>query len=205
MSDFYDLPRQLEVGGVSYDIRTDYRAVLDIMAAYSDPELDGADKTQALVEILYIDFETIPLEHMEEAIQKACWFIDTGMPANNKPQPRTMDWVKDAPIIIPEVNKYIGKEVRSVKYMHWWTFLVPICRSAEMAYTHLFSITGRKRPKVKKWNNGSLISAEKTGNYASLTEGANKKKLKQSKNYSDNIRARVRALEPEPEPQKGGV
>lgn len=122
MIDFYGLPEQLEVGGVLYDIRTDYRVVLDIMASYSDPELDGADRTEVLIKVLYIDYETIPDEHMEEAVKKACWFIDTGMPANDNPQPRTMDWVKDAPIIIPEVNKYIGKEVRSVKYMHWWTF-----------------------------------------------------------------------------------
>lgn len=150
MTDFYSLPKKLEVGGRSYNIRTDFRVMLDILASYSDPELDGADKTQVLVEILYIDHETIPLEHMEEAVKKACWFIDTGMPANNKPQPRTMDWVKDAPLIIPEINKYIGKEVRSVKYMHWWTFFGAYMQiGGEGLYSSVLGVR-QKKAKSKK-------------------------------------------------------
>jgi hypothetical protein len=154
MTDFYSLPKKLEVGGRSYNIRTDYRVILDILASYSDPELDGADKTQVLVEILYIDYESIPLEHMEEAIKKACWFIDTGIPANNKPQPRTMDWVKDSPIIIPEVNKYIGKEVRSVKYMHWWTFFGAYMQiGGEGLYSSILNYRQKKAKgkKMEQW------------------------------------------------------
>ena len=33
------LPTRMEVGGVEYEIETDYRAILDICAAISDPEL----------------------------------------------------------------------------------------------------------------------------------------------------------------------
>ena len=154
MIDFYSLPEQLDVGGKLYDIRTDFRAVLDIMASYSDPELEGPDKTQVLVEILYVDYDVIPFEHMEEAIKKACWFIDMGMPASNKQQPRTMDWVKDAPIIIPEINKYIGKEVRSVEYMHWWTFFGAYMQiGGEGLYSSILNVRQKKSKgkKLESW------------------------------------------------------
>ena len=40
----YDLPKRLEVGGKEYDIRSDYRAVLDICTALFDPELSAQEK-----------------------------------------------------------------------------------------------------------------------------------------------------------------
>jgi hypothetical protein len=150
----YIMPAELEVGGAFYDIRTDYRAVLDILTAYSDPELDEADKTQVLIEILYNDYDMILPEHLEEAVKKACWFIDCGMVNDNKPQPRTMDWVKDAPIIIPEINKYIGREVRSVKYMHWWTFFGAYMQiGGDGLYSSILNVRQKKAKseKLEKW------------------------------------------------------
>ena len=150
----FSLPTELEVGGELYKIRTDYRAVLDILTAYSDPELDAADKTQVLVEILYIDYETIPLEHMEEAVKQASRFIDANLPADNKPKPVTMDWFKDAPVIIPEVNKIIGTEVRSVEYMHWWTFFGAYMQiGGEGLYSSILNYRQKKalKKKLEKW------------------------------------------------------
>lgn len=150
----FSLPTELEVGGVLYKIRTDYRVVLDILNAYSDPELDGADKTQVLVEVLYIDYDTIPLEHMEEAVKQASRFIDANLPADNKPKPVTMDWFKDAPVIIPEINKNIGTEVRSVEYMHWWTFFGAYMQiSGDGLYSSILNVRQKKakREKLEKW------------------------------------------------------
>lgn len=150
----FSLPTELEVGGELYKIRTDYRVVLDILTAYSDPELDAADKTQVLVEILYIDYETIPMEHMEEAVKQASWFIDANLPADNKPKPVTMDWFKDAPVIIPEINKNIGTEVRSVEYMHWWTFFGAYMQiSGDGLYSSILNVRQKKAmgEKLEKW------------------------------------------------------
>ena len=36
----YDLPTAVEIGGVEYAIRSDYRPALDIMLVLNDPELD---------------------------------------------------------------------------------------------------------------------------------------------------------------------
>lgn len=150
----YSLPTELEIGGTPYKILTDYRVVLDILTAYNDPELDGADRVEVLIKILYVDHETIPDEYMEEAVKQACWFIDCGMAHDNKPQPRTMDWAKDAPVIIPEINKYIGKEVRSVEYMHWWTFFGAYMQiGGDGLYSSILNVRQKKakRKKLEKW------------------------------------------------------
>lgn len=150
----FSLPTELEVGGELYKIRSDYRAVLDILTAYSDPELDGADRIQVLVEVLYIDYETIPPEHLGEAIEKANWFIDANLPKDNKPKPVTMDWFKDAPVIIPEINKNIGTEVRSVEYMHWWTFFGAYMQiGGEGLYSSILNVRQKKSKgkKLESW------------------------------------------------------
>ena len=151
MTDPYRLPEELEVGGHNYKIRTDFRAILDILTAYTDPELDGADKTQFLIEIIYPDFNIIPPDCLEEAVKKAMWFIDAGLPpGDDKPKPVLMNWVKDGPIIIPEINKYVGKEVRSVEYMHWWNFFGAYMQiGGDGLYSQIQNIR-QKRSKGKK-------------------------------------------------------
>ena len=119
----YDLPTSLTIGGVGFDIRWHWRAILDILIACNDPDLDDRGKATVLLQILYPQYDKIPVEHLEEAIQKACAFIDCGQRDDGKPKPRLIDWEQDAAIIIPEVNKVAGREIRFDPNIHWWTFL----------------------------------------------------------------------------------
>ena len=43
----YALPKSLEVGGVEYEIRTDYRVILDAISALNDPDLYPIEKAEA--------------------------------------------------------------------------------------------------------------------------------------------------------------
>lgn len=52
----YDLPKSVEVGGCVYEIRSDYRAVLDICAALSDPELSDDERGLVTLTIFYPGF-----------------------------------------------------------------------------------------------------------------------------------------------------
>lgn len=151
----YDLPKKLQVGGRWYRIRTDFRAVLDILVAFGDPELDDAEKDQVMREILYIDYDTIPLEDWTEAAEQAVWFIDCGLHREDdmNPKPRTMDWQKDAPIVIPAVNKVAMMDVRAMKYLHWWTFFGYYMEIGEGTFSTVLGIRQKRAEgkKLEKW------------------------------------------------------
>lgn len=129
----YDLPRSVEVGGREYEIRTDYRAVLDICAAYTDPELKNEEKAIAVLDIFYFSpgWEDIPPEHWREALEKCSWFIDGGRPAGRTGGPALVNWEQDFHLIAAPVSRVYGGEIRAVPYdsqtnqggLHWWTFL----------------------------------------------------------------------------------
>lgn len=158
----WTLPTSISVGGKDYKIRTDYRAILDILMAMNDPDIISPDMTESeiqseramtMLQILYIDFEKIPQKHWIEAAEKACDFIDCGIKSDSTPKPRIMDWEHDAPIIIPAVNKVCKHDVRAVEYMHWWTFFGYYMEIGESTFSTIISIRDKKRrgKKMDKW------------------------------------------------------
>ena len=51
MSNAWEFPTSLNVGGIDYEIRTDYRVILDLFSALSDPELkDENEKITAYMQ-----------------------------------------------------------------------------------------------------------------------------------------------------------
>lgn len=158
----WKLPTSLHVGGANYKIRTDYRVILDILAAMNDPDIldpgmtedeKQAEKVLTMLQILYIDFDRMPPSDWKEASEKACEFIDCGIHDDGTPKPRLMDWEQDAPIIVPAVNKVCNFDVRSVKYMHWWTFFGYYMEIGECMLSTVVSIRDKKRrgKKLEKW------------------------------------------------------
>lgn len=119
----FELPTKLNIGGTDYAIRSDYRAVLEICTALSDSELSDEEKAIVALVIFYPDLEQMPPESLQEALEKCFSFIDNGQEHKGKPGPRLMDWEKDFPHIVAPINRVAGTEIRSVEYMHWWTFL----------------------------------------------------------------------------------
>ncbi len=116
------LPTTIKIAGQNYKIRTDYRDILRIVAAFNDDELTDSEKVYICLKQLYIDFDTIPNEHLETAYKSAMAFLDCNMKGERR-GPKLIDWKKDEPLVFPAINKVAGFEVRSVKYMHWWTFM----------------------------------------------------------------------------------
>ena len=158
----WKLPTSLHVGGTNYKIRTDYRVILDILAAMNDPDIldpgmtedeKQTEKVLTMLQILYIDFDSMPTRDWKEAAEKACDFIDCGIKDDGKPKPRTMDWEQDAPLIVPAINKSVKIDVRSVKYMHWWTFFGLYMEIGESTFSTVVSIRDKKRrgKKLEKW------------------------------------------------------
>ena len=81
----YDLPTSLEVGGKEYEIRSDFRAALDICEALSDPELDGQGKAIVALEIFYPEIDSMPPGDYQEALKKCCWFLNGGREEKSPP------------------------------------------------------------------------------------------------------------------------
>lgn len=145
----YDLPTELNIGGEIFEIRYGWRAVMDILTAMNDPDLDEQGKALVMLQIMYPDWEKIPPEHMEEAMQKACDFIDCGQKDDGKQKPKMLDWEQDAEIIIPEINKVAGREVRLDPNIHWWTFWGWFMSIGEGLFSEVLNIR-QKKAKGKK-------------------------------------------------------
>lgn len=159
MGSAWDFPTSLNVGGVDYEIRTDYRAVLDLFAALSDPELTDSDEqmtsymqSQVIMQIMFPDCDNIPHEHWQEALNKVSEFIDMGITEDSK-KPKTMDWEQDAPILIPAINRVLNCEIRAQKYIHWWTFLGAYMEIGESLFSNVIHIRQKKATgkKLEKW------------------------------------------------------
>ncbi len=171
MGSAWDFPTSLNIGGVDYEIRTDYRAVLDLFTALSDPELTDEDEqvtaymqNRVMLEIMFPQCDDIPLEHMQEALEKVTEFICMGI-SDDRKKPKTMDWEQDAPILIPAINRVLNCEIRAQKHIHWWTFLGAYMEIGESLFSNIVHIRQKKASgkKLEKWeqefynDNKSLI------------------------------------------------
>ena len=97
------LPTALEIDGREYAIHSDFRVILRIYSAFADPELDEREKCYVCLKCLYA--EDIPREHLQEAVNKAYWFVGGGDVPQESVQPaKTIDWEQDESIIFPAVN-----------------------------------------------------------------------------------------------------
>lgn len=119
MTDLWQLPRQITVGGRDYPIHADYRDILQIIGYLDEPALPEFIRWQVALALFYED--RIPPEHRQQAMEQLAEFIRCGAP--DTPGPRLLDWQQDAPAIISDINKAAGQELRSLPYLHWWTFL----------------------------------------------------------------------------------
>lgn len=152
------LPDSVEVCGTEYEVRSDYRAVLDICVALQDPELSDKDRAIVALDIFYLTFSSMPPEHYQEAVKKCFWFINCGHDeVNDKKSPKLVNWESDFPYIVAPINRVLGQEVRSLHYMHWWTFMsafmeIGDCTFAQIVRIRNLKVKGKKLNKIdQEW------------------------------------------------------
>lgn len=146
------LPHSVMVNGVSRSIRTHFRDILNIIAAFNDPELEKEEKVYVTLVILYKDFDGLPEEDYEAAFKAAMEFIDHGIKDDSK-SPRVMDWDQDESIMFPAINKVAGFETRSGRYIHWWTFMGYYMEISEGVFSDVISLRMKKAKgkPLEKW------------------------------------------------------
>ena len=119
----YDLPTSLSVCGADYEIRSDYRAALDVLAVFAAADLTNELKVLAALDIFYPDFFKMPDEHIPAAVKHMTWVLDCGDEGDNRKRPKVMDWEQDFQYIVAPINRVVGQEVRAMPYFHWWSFV----------------------------------------------------------------------------------
>ena len=175
----WELPTSITVDGTVYAIRIDFRAVLDALTAMNDPDLflpDASDQEKSWVlidtalKILIEDYDHLSPDKSFDAYNQLIDFIDCGMKEDpNKPPVHLMDWEQDAQVIIPAINRVQGKEIRSLPYLHWWTFLGAYMEIGDCLFSQIINIRQKKQKhqKLEKWeqefyrNNKSIIDLHK--------------------------------------------
>lgn len=136
----YDLPKSIEIGGEEYAIRSDFRAILDVMEILNDADITDQERGYLALMYFYEDFQNIPPQNYREAVEKCFWFINGGKSEKAKKSPRLVDWEKDFPYIVSPVNHVIGYEIRAAEYLHWWTFLAAYMEIKECVFSQIVRV-----------------------------------------------------------------
>ena len=100
-------------------------------------------------------------------------------------RPKLLDWQQDAQIIVADVNKAAGMEIRAMPYMHWWTFLSWFHAIGEGQLATVVSIRDKLRrgKKLEKWEqeyyrkNRNRVELKKRYSAEELAEQERIKKL----------------------------
>lgn len=174
----WELPTSLNVGGQDWKIQSDFRKIIGILRFFNDPQYELKDRQLICLDILYVDFWDMPGGIWEEAFEQAIDFIDMGIKDDGRKRPTLMDWEHDAPVIVPSVNRVIGREVRSLDYLHWWTFLGAYMEIGESLFSQIVGIRQKraKGKKLEKWetefyrDNKHLVEFKKKTAERSLEE-----------------------------------
>lgn len=158
----FSLPTTVTVNGRTLHIRNngDYRMILDCFNALSDGELSEDLRVLASLLIFYNEFTCVEdvdefadcLDKLVEEMYKFinCGQVDSPGKVTNKP---LLDWSKDEQMICAAVNNVAKQEVRSLEYLHWWTFMGYFLSVGESVMSTVVSIRDKivHHKKLEKW------------------------------------------------------
>lgn len=126
----YGLPKSVCICGEEFEIRYDYRVILDIFEVLNDADLNDNARAYTVLNMFYMDFDS--LTDYEAAVKECFRFINGGnIEEKQKRRVQLMSWAQDFQYIVAPVNRVLGYEMRAVDYdfventggIHWWTFL----------------------------------------------------------------------------------
>ena len=145
----YELPTSAVIGGREYPIRSDYRAILDIIKVIGDPEIDDEERTHNVLSFFFPAYEDLPLRDFQEALEYVFWFVGGGAEPSKAKKPKLMDWEQDFTLIVAPVNRVLGYEVREVEYLHWWSFLSAYYEIGDCTFAQVVGIRKKKQQGKK--------------------------------------------------------
>ena len=147
----WELPKTAAIGGKIYDLHTDYREILKIFSWLQEESYPEFLRWRIALALFYE--QEIPDGDFPEAAEYFRWFICCGQEEEKDPGPQLLDWDADAQVIVADVNKVAGQEIRSLPYLHWWTFLGWFHSIGEGTLSTLVGIRDKLRrgKKLEDW------------------------------------------------------
>lgn len=119
------LPNKVEVDGIEYEIRSDFRTSMLFELLMQDNEVADKDKIICALELYY----PICPKNIDEAMDKILWFYRCGKDVtlnkgNGKGKSVTQIYSfehDDGYIYAAFLDQY-GIDLQDIQYLHWWKF-----------------------------------------------------------------------------------
>lgn len=149
----WSLPESAVIGGRTYKVNADYRDILDIIARLTGPEQNEQTRLYVSLALFYEEFQDMPERDYANAAKWMFEFISCGEEDDGRPRPKTIDWEQDRALIVADINKVAGREVRALPFCHWWTFMSWFNSIGEGQLSTVVSIREklRKGKKLTDW------------------------------------------------------
>ena len=150
------LPAKIKVNNMIYDINYDFRTIINIILAFEDEELTYEEKIYIMINNLYK--QSIPEEHLMEAIEKAIKFINFGeeKKESTKETKRIYSFTKDGNYIYSGINMTHNVDLDEKTDLHWWKFgslfmdMSENCMFGELTYYRTRKNEGKLTAEEKK-------------------------------------------------------
>ena len=157
----YELPTSITIEDRQYQITNngDYRVILDCFSALSDNELSEDERVLASLLIFYNEFTDLEdisqdKELVKNLITEMYSFFNCGeenVGASTGKQ--LINWDGDSNIITAAINNVAHTEIRSLPYLHWWTFMGYYMSVGESVLSTVVGIRNKltKGKELEKW------------------------------------------------------
>ena len=158
----YRLPTKVTVDDLEFNIRErgDFRMVLDCFKALQDEELSEDYRVLASLLIFYNefnDFEDLRVyePQLNELVKEMYRFINGGeeQSPGAERDVSLVDWEQDSQLVCAAINNVANQEIRSVEYLHWWTFLGYYMSIGQSVLSTVVSIRDKiaHHKKLEQW------------------------------------------------------
>lgn len=151
---YLSLPNEVEINGFNYEFNSDYRTVLKIFKVLNMGESEALinEKYYCCTKLFYKE-DIKPIDY-QDSIECMLLFLNGGKEETEvKEKPQLIDWEMDIDKIIPPISKSLGKDIRGIKNLHWWSFLSEFMEIGECRFSTYVSIRKKKaeHKKLEKW------------------------------------------------------
>ena len=178
----FELPISISINGKDYPIRNkgDYRTIEDCFIALNDTELTYEYRIATCLVIFYEQFTCIDdindefnTETLSLAVKEMFNFFNCGSENIGSKKPyKLIDWQKDEQLVVSSINAVAYQEIRSVPYLHWWTFMGYFMNIGDCLLSNIVNIREKivKGKKLEKHERQFMMENPQYFNWERRTE-----------------------------------